>query len=77
MIVYNITIILLQKIWYLLDFIRASFLGVKIGIGFTTTVCVHRAVQLVTDKFVIVPAVGAVPPVAVYVIDDDVTELTV
>ena len=51
--------------------------GVKIGIGFTTTVCVHRAVLLVTDKFVIVPAVGAVPPVAVYVIEDDVTELTV
>jgi hypothetical protein len=51
--------------------------GVKIGIGLTITVCVHRAVQLVTDKFVIVPAVGAVPPVAVYVIDDDVTELTV
>ena len=33
MIVYNITIILLQKMWYLLGFIRASFLGVKIGIG--------------------------------------------
>lgn len=32
-IVYNITIILLQKGWYLLGFIRASFLGVKIGIG--------------------------------------------
>ena len=32
MIVYNITIILLQKMSYLLGFIRASFLGVKIGI---------------------------------------------
>lgn len=33
MIVYNIIIILIQKGWYILGFIRASFLGVKIGIG--------------------------------------------
>ena len=51
--------------------------GVKIGIGLTFIVWVHNAVHVVTERFVIVPAVGEEPPLVVTVIEFGPTAVTV